>query len=184
LANPSARIIKNGRKSRSGHDGASAAAINGRARRSVPGKEPSSASIIISARSRCRTSWRCASPRACSNPVMEQRPYRPRADHRRRDTRRRRARRLLRGRIRRCARHVQNHMLQLLCLVAMAAAFRLQGRRACCDEKLKGEIAGANQRRANVSHLTVRAPVPRRLTEGSQADSYHARHRQGGERTT
>ena len=66
---------------------------------------------------------------------------------------------------------VQNHMLQLLCLVAMEppSAFEADALR---DEKLKVLKSLAPINDANVSQLTVRGQYRAGFAEGSQADSY------------
>ena len=76
---------------------------------------------------------------------------------------------------------VQNHMLQLLCLVAMEppSAFEADALR---DEKLKVLKSLAPINDANVSQLTVRGQYRAGFAEGAQADELSAGHRQGGER--
>jgi glucose-6-phosphate 1-dehydrogenase len=74
---------------------------------------------------------------------------------------------------------VQNHMLQLLCLVAMEPPASLEAD-AVRDEKLK--VLKSLRRSTPTFGLTVRGQYRAGLRRRRPVPSYLARHRQGGER--
>ncbi len=107
---------------------------------------------------------------ALFEPLWKRPAYRPRADHRRRDGRRRSSRGLLRS-CRRAARHGPEHILQLVCMLAMEPPSSLAPD-AVRDEKLKVLRSLRPINASNAGNLTVRGQYRAGAAEGQGVPGY------------